>query len=153
MSKAIVKGELEIAIQRKFNAPRELVYDAWLTPESIGKWWGPRGFTTTTETMDVRPGGRWKYVMHGPDGTDYPNEIVYEEVVRPERLVYKHSGGREGDHLSFRATVTFAAVGEQTEITMSMTFSIRADRDRVVKEYGAVEGLDGTMDRLEAFLG
>ena len=54
------------------------------------QWWGPRGFRNTIQEMDVRPGGHWRFVMHGPDGRDYPNHVVYVEVKRPERLVFKH---------------------------------------------------------------
>lgn len=90
-------GDREIAINRIFDAPRKRVFDAWITPEAIAQWWGPRGFTTTTLSMEVRAGGIWKHIMHGPDGTNYPNEIRYEEVEIPERIIYATSGGEEGD--------------------------------------------------------
>ena len=77
-------------ITRVFNAPRKMVFDAWTDPRQVAQWWGPRGFTTTISEMDVRPGGVWRLVMHGPDGTDYKNKVVYLEVAKPERLVYKH---------------------------------------------------------------
>jgi uncharacterized protein YndB with AHSA1/START domain len=83
-------SDREIVATRVFDAPRELVFQMWTDPQHISNWYGPRGFTTTTHEMDVRPGGVWRHVMHGPDGTDYPNEIVYLEVVKPERLVYDH---------------------------------------------------------------
>jgi uncharacterized protein YndB with AHSA1/START domain len=79
----------EIVTTRVFDAPREMVFDAWTDPKHIGQWWGPIGFTTTTHEMDVRPGGVWRFTMHGPDGRDYKNRIVYTEIVRPERLA-KH---------------------------------------------------------------
>jgi len=63
-------ADREITATRIFNAPRELVFDLWTTPEHLGQWWGPRGFTTTTHAMDMRPGGEWRFVMHGPDGRD-----------------------------------------------------------------------------------
>jgi uncharacterized protein YndB with AHSA1/START domain len=75
-------------IERVFNAPRELVWKAWTDPLHVVHWWGPRGFTTTVETMDVRPGGIWKHVMHGPDGANYPNWCVFSDVVEPERIVF-----------------------------------------------------------------
>jgi uncharacterized protein YndB with AHSA1/START domain len=65
------------------------VFDAWTDPKQITQWWGPAGFTTTTDEMGVKPGGVWRFVMHGPDGTDYKNKIVFIEVVRLERLVYR----------------------------------------------------------------
>ena len=76
----------EIVAARVFDAPRELVFDAWTDPEHVAQWWGPNGFTNTIHEMDVRPGGVWRFVMHGPDGVDYNNKIVYIEVVKPERL-------------------------------------------------------------------
>ena len=80
----------EITVTRVISASRETVFEMWTNPKHIAQWWGPRGFTNTIEEMDVRPGGVWRFVMHGPDGVDYPNKIVYREVVRPERLVYSH---------------------------------------------------------------
>jgi uncharacterized protein YndB with AHSA1/START domain len=78
-------NDREIAMTRVFDAPRELVFKAYTDPALTPQWWGPRGFTTTVDQMDVRPGGVWRFVMHGPDGTDYPNKIVYTETVRSER--------------------------------------------------------------------
>src|ERR1700678_444638 len=89
-------ADREIVISRVFDAPRELVWQAMTDPLHVIHWWGPRGFTTTIEEMNVRPGGVWKQVMHGPDGTDYPNKSIFTEVVKPERLVYAHGGGKKG---------------------------------------------------------
>jgi len=128
---------------RVFDAPRELVFDTWTDAKHISNWWGPRGFTTTTKKMDVRPGGEWIFVMHGPDGTDYPNEIVYLEVVRPERIVYTH-----GPAPIFDVTVTFEEEGGKTKMTMRSIFASAEVRDQVAEEFGAVEGLYQTLDRL-----
>ena len=70
----------ELVTTRIFDAPREIVFKMWRDPKHVGEWWGPRGFTTTTDVMNVKPGGVWRFVMHGPDGRDYKNEIVYIEV-------------------------------------------------------------------------
>src|SRR5579884_4127269 len=78
---------------REFDAPRALVFSAWTDPKHLAQWWGPNGFTTTTSSFDMRPGGVWRFVMHGPDGRDYQNRITFEEIVPPERLVYRHGGG------------------------------------------------------------
>jgi uncharacterized protein YndB with AHSA1/START domain len=91
----------------------------------------------------VRPGGEWIFVMHGPDGTDYKNHIVYREVVRPERLVYDHISGP-----LFHATVIFDAEGEKTRISMRMVFETAELRKRVAEEFGAVEGLEQTLNHL-----
>ncbi len=84
----------EIIISRVFDAPREMIWDAMMDPKKVVKWWGPRGFTTTVEVMDVRPGGVWKLTMHGPDGANYPNKSIFQEVVKPERVVLALAGGR-----------------------------------------------------------
>src|SRR3954449_1876611 len=100
-------ADREIVAVRVFDAPRELVWKLWTDPHHVAQWWGPNGFTNTIHEMDVRPGGVWRFIMHGPDGVDYPNRIVFIEVVEPERLVYSH-GGDEGDPVQFHVTVTFA---------------------------------------------
>jgi uncharacterized protein YndB with AHSA1/START domain len=64
----------EIRITRIYDAPVQAVWDAWTDPEQVAKWWGPRGFSLTTHSKDLRPGGSWNYTMHGPDGVDYPNK-------------------------------------------------------------------------------
>jgi uncharacterized protein YndB with AHSA1/START domain len=132
----------EIVISRVYDAPPELVWRAWTDPEQVVRWWGPIGFTTTTRSMDVRPGGTWRFVMHGPDGRDYGNRIVFDEVVAPERLVYIHDddGDEAIESVKFRTTVTFERQGEKTRLTMHMVFPSREERDRIVKEHGAVEG-------------
>jgi len=102
-------ADREIVIERTVNAPRELVWQAWTEADQIRQWWGPNGFTTTIHAMDVRVGGVWRFIMHGPDGTDYPNRIVYREIVKPERLVYDHDDDNDPPSHSFRSTVTFVA--------------------------------------------
>jgi len=145
-------GERQLAFTRFFSAPRDLVFTVWTEPGHIVQWWGPHGFTTTSVEMDVRPGGVWRSIMHGPDGTDYHNKIVYLEVVRPERLVYDHAGGKEGDPVKSHVTVTFHAMGEKTIVTMRMLFDSPAERDAVVKRYRADEGALQTLERLREHL-
>jgi uncharacterized protein YndB with AHSA1/START domain len=137
-----------IVTSRVFDAPRELVFEAFTKPEHVTRWWGPRGFSTTTQEMDVRAGGVWRFVMHGPDGTDYKNRIVYSEVVRPERLVYAHAGEDEHDHIQFAVTTTFEEEGAKTRVTMRSVFASAAERNRVAEEYGAIEGARQTLERL-----
>ncbi len=145
-------ADRELVFTRVFHAPRDLVFGAWTDPQHIGELWGPNGFRTTTHEMDVRPGGVWRFIMHGPDGVDYPNRIVYDEVAQPERLVYTHSGGKAGETADFQATVTFAEQGAKTRLTMRMVFPSAADRDRVVRVYHADEGGRQNLERLAAYL-
>jgi uncharacterized protein YndB with AHSA1/START domain len=142
-SAAAEAGEREIVITRVFDAPRELVFQAWTDPGHVAKWWGPRGFTNTIYEMDVTAGGVWRFVMHGPDGTDYKNTVVYDEIVKPQRLVYSHVSGPR-----FKMTVTVAENGGKTELTARMTFESAAKRTRPIKEFGALEGLGQTLERL-----
>ncbi len=140
----------EIVVSRVFDAPRELVWKVWTEPEHVAQWWGPRGFSTTIHEMDVRPGGVWKQTLHGPDGMDYPNHSVFKEVVKPERIVFTHGGKRAGGPgVSFQSTWTFESLGEnKTRVTMRGVFASAAERDRVVKEFNAIEGGNQTMERL-----
>jgi uncharacterized protein YndB with AHSA1/START domain len=151
MSASTLKSEIDtdrsIIATRIFDAPRELVFEAWTDPQHIAQWWGPNGFTNTIHSMDVRPGGEWDFIMHGPDGTDYKNRIIYREVVRPERLVYDHVSGP-----LFHATVTFEAQGDKTRLTVQMLFESAELRNKVAEEFGAVEGLNQTLGRLETHL-
>jgi uncharacterized protein YndB with AHSA1/START domain len=153
IGRARLVGDREIAITRVFDAPRDLVFGAWIDPKAIGKWWGPRGFSTTTHSMKVHAGGMWKYTMHGPDGRNYPNEVRYEEVEIPERIIYSLIGGQEGDvNHSHRVIVEFRDKGAKTEVSMRMVFPSVAERDHVVNVYGAVQGLNDTTDRLGEYL-
>lgn len=143
----------EIIHERILNAPRELVFDVWTRPEHIVRWWGPNGFTTTINEMEVRQGGAWRFMMHGPDGTDYPNVIRYKEVMRPERLVYDHGTGIENEPLRFEVVVTFEDLGGiKTKLTMTAVFPTADMREQVVRENGAIEGGRQTLNRLEAHL-
>lgn len=148
-----VTPDREIVTSRLFDAPREVVWEAFTDPKQVVQWWGPNGFTTTIEVMDVRVGGQWRHTMHGPDGTDYPNASVFKEIVKPERIVYGHGGGKEGGPgASFEATWIFEAQGNKTLLTGRMVFPTAAARELVVKEYGAIEGAKQTFARLAEYL-
>ncbi len=150
---ATERAEREMTISRVFDAPRELVWEAWTNPEHVAQWWGPDGFSTTIKKMDFRVGGVWKLVMHGPDGRDYPNSSIFREIVEPERIVFSHGGGSKdmpGAH--FMATWTFEALGNQTRVTMHALFDTPEERELVIREYGAYEGGKQTLARLAEFL-
>src|SRR5688500_13701135 len=109
LSKEINGGDREIVIERVLNAPRELVWGAFTDPKHLEQWWGPNGFTTKTKEFSFIPGGAWRHVMVGPDGAEYPNESIFEEIVKPERISYSHGGGSEErtNDAQFEATITF----------------------------------------------
>jgi uncharacterized protein YndB with AHSA1/START domain len=141
----------EIVVTRVIDAPRALAFDAFTDAEHISNWWGPHGFTTTTSEMDVRPGGTWRFVMHGPDGTDYVNRVVYEEVVRPERLVYMHDDGTDDYPNRFRASAIFEDEGGRTRVTLRMEWA-SPDALDAMRQFGVVEGGEQTLERLAAHL-
>src|ERR1044072_8507208 len=110
----------ELSITRIFDIDIDTMFEVWTNPEHIAHWWGPNGFTNTISEMEVRPGGVWRYIMHGPDGTDYPNLITYVEVVKPVRLMYLH--GDDNDPAHFEVTVIFEALGDQTRLSITSVF-------------------------------
>jgi len=133
----------ELKATRTFKAPRDLVFRMWTEPEHIAQWWGPNGFTTTIEKMDVRPGGEWLFVLHGPDGRDFPNHDVYGEVVAPERLVILHVNWPH-----HRMYATFTEAEGETTVSVRMLFESAADLNKVVTEFGAAKGLTENLERL-----
>ena len=137
----------EIVTVRVFAAPRELVWRAWTEPEHVAKWFGPRGFTNTIHEMDVRPGGFWRFIMHGPDGVDYENKYIFREVLRPSRLVYTQLLTP-----SFETVATFEEEGQKTRVTMRGIFDSAATREKVAREFGAVEGGEQTLECLGEYL-
>jgi uncharacterized protein YndB with AHSA1/START domain len=142
-----------IIATRVLDAPRELVWTAWTKPEHLAQWWGPDGFSTTTSAYDLRPGGVWRFVMHGPDGRDYENRITFDEIVKPERIRYHHGGGDDVEPVQFRTTVTFENLaGDRTQLTLHAVFPSAAARERVIKQYGADKGAVQTLSRLADYL-
>ncbi|MGD1884883.1 MAG: SRPBCC domain-containing protein [Paracoccaceae bacterium] len=142
----------ELVFERLFNAPAKSVFRAWTDPTRLVQWWGPHGFRTTIESMDVRVGGTWSYVLHGPDGVQYPNTAVFEVLEPPHRLVFHNTGGHvEDKHLTCRMVVTFAEVRGQTQVTLRMQFRSIAQLESA-KQRGAVEGGRQSFERLKTLL-
>ena len=144
-SSAAELADREIVSTRMIEAPRERVFRAYTDPTPLAQWWGPKGFTNTFETFDLRPDGEWRFVMHGPDGKDYPNRSLFRQIVPPERLIIDHVSPPQ-----FRMTITFAVEGSGTRVTFRMHFATSAARD-------AIKGLvvpanEENFDRLEAVL-
>ena len=137
----------ELIITRKINAPVELVWEVWTTPEHIANWWGPDGFTNTITKMEVRPEGVWELVMHGPDGTDYPNKSIFREVLPLKKIVYEHVSE---PHIL--ATITFESQGKQTFIHWHMLFDSREEFIEVVKRYKADTGLKQNVEKMVTYL-
>ncbi len=140
----------EIQITRIYDAPVKAVWDAWTDPKQVAQWWGPRGFTITTHSKDLRVGGHWSYTMHGPDGVDYENKTLYHEVVKHSRLVYDHGGNDDRPPL-FRATVDFSETRGNTKMEMTMALAT-ADAAAETKRFIKKAGGNATWDRLSEFL-
>lgn len=140
----------ELKITRVYDAPLKAVWDAWTDPEQAAHWWGPRGFTITTHSKDLRVGGHWKYTMHGPDGVDYPNTTVYLEVEDQAKLVYDH-GGNEDQPPLFRVTVLFSEKKGKTTMDMTMTLPTPEAAEETHKFVKKANGYS-TWDRLAEYL-
>jgi uncharacterized protein YndB with AHSA1/START domain len=140
----------EIRITREYDAPVKAVWEAWTEPAQLAQWWGPRGFTITTHSKELRPGGTWRYVMHGPDGVDYPNLALYHEVVPPTRLVYDH-GATDNTPPLFKVTVHFSERAGKTRMEMTMTFP-SPEAAGEARKFIRKAGGDSTWDRLSEFV-
>jgi uncharacterized protein YndB with AHSA1/START domain len=113
-------GEGTVVLTRVFDAPRDLVWQAWTDPKMMAQWFGPRGFTASVPELDVRVGGALRIVMHGPDGNDYPMKGVFTEVTAPGRLVFSNIAvDNDGNHLlEGETTVTLTEQDGKTTMTM-----------------------------------
>jgi uncharacterized protein YndB with AHSA1/START domain len=152
MKKDAPEADREIVITRLIDAPVARVWRAWTNNDEIVKWWGPHGFSDETSHREFKAGGHWKHVMIGPDGTRYPNYATYKELVENQKIVLVNAGSKEDAEkgVGFRSEITFKAAGSKTELTMRSVFPSKEMRDRVVKEFKAIEGGRQTLARLDA---
>jgi uncharacterized protein YndB with AHSA1/START domain len=143
-------GGQELILERTFNAPIDLVFKVWTDPEHLAKWWGPKGFTTTVETLEPHPGGQLLLTMHGANGLVIPMRGVFQEVTPPGRLVFMTSSfeNETGEaQLEVLNTVTLVEVNGKTKLTLQAT---------IVKSTPVVQpsldemedGWNGSLDRL-----
>ncbi len=162
-------SDREFTTVRVFDAPRELVYQAWTVAQRLARWWGPKGFTNPVVEVDLRPGGAHRIVMRGPDGTDYPMKGFYREVVHNERLVLTNDlseqpeswhdivhPGRDKSkgppHYGSIETVTFEDAGPgKTRVTLQMVFETAEERERLEKT-GMAGGWAQSFERLDELL-
>jgi uncharacterized protein YndB with AHSA1/START domain len=131
-SEAAEAERLELVITRVFDAPRSLVFKVWTEPEHLLRWYGPRGFTISSFTLDPRPGGAWRCCMRSPQGQDFWVRGKYLEVVAPERLSFTWAHEDEHGGLGHETVVTvaLAALGGKTELTLThKTFESATARD------------------------
>ena len=134
---------------RDIDAPVERVWAAWNDPQKIARWWGPAGFRSTVEALDVREGGRFEVIMHGPDGTDYPNVYVFDRVEQHKQLVYTNQGSEQFGLAPFQSVVDLEAVGNRTRVVLTARFASEEDKRKHVEEFHAIEGSRQLLERLE----
>lgn len=136
----------EIVSRRIIAAPRDTVFKAFSDPVQLAGWFGPKGFTNSFHSFELRPGGAWHFTMHGPNGAGFENENRFTEVVPPERIVYQHVQPMH----HFSMTMTFAEQDGKTELTWRMVFDSAAE---VTKLKGFItEANEQNFDRLETHL-
>ena len=152
------RSETNLTITRDFDAPRDLVWTAWTEPEHIAHWFGPEGFSTRVEEYEFKSGGRFKYVMIGPDGKEYPGVSVFKEISPKDRIVATDEFGdrykeKNPDVPSgMIVTETFEDLGGRTKVTISIDHASAADKKKH-EEMGVVAGWGSTLDKLEKYLG
>ena len=157
-NKTSAQSDREIVITRVFDAPRKLVFEAWTDPKHVAQWWGPKGFTTRVTQLDLRPGGKWRYVMIGPDGTEYPATGTFREIIPPERIVTSDEFD-EGFEKVMNAdlprgmvmTAIFEDLAGKTKLTLRIMHESVADR-RKHEEMGVVAGWNSSLECLDEYL-
>jgi uncharacterized protein YndB with AHSA1/START domain len=125
-------------------SPKE-IYSAFASPDALASWWGPEGFTNTFEVFEFTAGGRWKFVMHGPDGKSYLNESFFEELVPDGRIVIHHDCPP-----NFKLTVQLTPVSEGTQLTWEQVFEDSATAKAVKERAGSAN--EQNIDRLTQVL-
>ncbi len=140
----------QLVLTRVYNFPVKLVWDAWVDSDKVSQWWGPRGFTLTTHSKDLKVGGQWIYTMHGPDGTDYPNITTYFIVEKYKRLEYDH-GASPGKPPLFRVNVDFSEKDNKTTMVMTMTMKSPEEAQQIKKFIKQANGTS-TWDRLAEYI-
>jgi uncharacterized protein YndB with AHSA1/START domain len=153
MGSFMANEEQELVLTRVFDAPRELVFKVWTDPKHVARWWGPHRFTNPVCELDLRPGGAILIHMRGPDGTVYPMTGVYQEIIRPERLVFTSSALDSDGNPMFEilTTVTFTEENGKTKQIL---------RARVIKRTaqaapylaGMEAGWTQSLERLAAYI-
>jgi len=144
-------SDRELMVSRLIEGPRDVVFEAFTEVQHLSRWWGPKGFTTTTRTFEFSEGGVWEFTMHGPDGSDYPEWIQWMEIRPPEVIVLRHGEGPD-DPEQFSSTFIFEERTDGTRVTLRSEFKTKALRDRAAEEYGAIEGANQTLDSLATYV-
>lgn len=143
-------GKYELTVTRVFDAPRDLVFKVSTDPESIPHWWGPSRLITTVAEMEVRPGGRWRFVQRDPEGNEHAFRGVYHSITPNERIIQTFEYEGVPGHVLLE-TLTFEEYEGKTRLIDQAVFQSVEDRDAMVGS-GMEEGALEMMDRLAALL-
>ena len=144
-------GKHEIIMARVFDAPRELVFKVMTDPMLIPQWWGQRNSTTTVDEMDVRAGGRWRYVQRDQHGNEFAFHGVYHSIVAPERVIDTFEFEGMPGHVLLETMTLEAQADGTTKVTVSSVFQSVADRDGMLSS-GMQDGANESYDRLAELL-
>jgi len=144
------EAERELVIERVVPYPRALVWKALTDSAHVNVWWGPDGFTCEDVVHDFRVGGTWTFVMVGPDGTRYPEHMLFTEITPPETIAFDHG---DGEKVWFLSWITLKETATGTRVILRNLFPTKEFRDEVVEKYGAIEGGNQTLAKLEAYVG
>lgn len=134
-----------VSTERVFSANPRKVFAAFEQADQLAQWWGPMGFTNTFEQFEFKPGGRWVFVMHGPNGANYPNESVFREIEPDARIVIEHVVAPW-----FRLTVTLTARGDKTHLAWAQEFESPAVAEKMRPLSASAN--EQVLDRLQALL-
>ena len=155
------QNETDIVITREFSAPRQTVWDVWTQPKHIEKWFGPKGFDTRVETLDFKVGGRSKYVMVGPDGTEYPANGTFKEIVPIEKIVSTDEFGEEYQEAAAEKnldlpkgmilTALFDDLGQSTKLTLITSHPTLEEKNKH-EAMGVVDGWNSSLDKMDEYL-
>lgn len=143
-------AERTMVLQKVIQAPRSVVWGAWMNPETLPQWWGPDGFSCRTQRIDLRQGGEWVFDMIAPDGTVFPNHHLYHDVRPEERFGYSLLWGENGPKHA-DAWASFEDQDGATKVTLGMVFSTAAEFQEA-KGFGAIELGYQTLGKLERFV-
>jgi uncharacterized protein YndB with AHSA1/START domain len=141
--KVTTPSDHEIVMTRVFDAPRDMVFDAFSKPELLKRWFGPRGWSLSTCEVDLRVGGGFRFMLHGPNGEEMGMRGIYKEIVRPERSVHMESfDDYPGES---QVTAEFVEKDGKTTMTATVLYPSKEVRDIVIQtgmEHGAAESYD-----------
>jgi uncharacterized protein YndB with AHSA1/START domain len=144
-------SDREILIERVFDAPRRLVFDALTKPEHVAHWYGPRAMTLTSCEIDLRVGGAWRYVLRDPAGNDFGFSGEYRDIVPPERLVSTENFEGIPPGHDYLVTVTLDEQDGKTTLRSHLQYKTPEDRDGHIQS-GMEPGMRETYDRLAEHL-